>query len=274
MKLRSTAQPTPHASGCLWRRAGISVVVLFALVGARASFAQQPAPAEHKAEPAPQQAEGQKPGPQKHEEGRPAEAGEHRQSLGNELAEASKEAAGEEGDQFKQSASVRWFARKTGLGPKTTYWIFVVLNFAILAGLAVFFLKSKLPAAMRARTAAIRQQIEEARAASAEARSRLAGIEERLAKIDSEISSMRSAAEAEAKKQEEQSAAAAEEDKKRIVAAARQEIAGATRAARQELKSYAAQLAVDLAARSINVDAHTDRALVHNFAERFGKDGQ
>src|SRR5436305_12380493 len=36
---------------------------------------------------------------------------------GRQLAQESKEAAGEEGDEFRQSPSVRWLARATGMSP-------------------------------------------------------------------------------------------------------------------------------------------------------------
>jgi F-type H+-transporting ATPase subunit b len=281
--MKRTELRVPHPSAFIWPRLGIATLILAIVVAAPIfAVAQQSAPAEHKAEPAAQQQpEGQKSEPQKHEEGKPAQAGQHKETMGEELAETSREAAGEEGDKFKHSPTVRLLASKTGMSPKTAYWVFLGVNFVGISLVVRWIWRNGIPGifgpigpSFPIMRGEIRKQLEEARAASAEARTRLSGIEERLSKIDAEISSMRAGTEAEAKKQEEQIIAAAEEDKKRIVAAAQQEIAGATRAARQDLKSYAAELAVDLAARSINVDAPTDRALVHNFAEQFGKDGQ
>jgi F-type H+-transporting ATPase subunit b len=207
-------------------------------------------------------------------EGTAQRAGE--QSPEQEIAEASKEAAGEheENAEFKQSASVRWLARHTGMSTKTASWVFFLINFGIIAGLIVMLMKSKLPGWFRSQTEIIQQSLEEARHSSEEARSRLTEIEARLARIDAEISEMRASAESEAKVEEQRILAAAEADKQHIIAAAEQEIAAAARLARRDLKQYAAELAVDVAEHRIQVDAQTDRALVRNFASQFGKDGQ
>src|SRR3954466_15602121 len=56
-------------------------------------------------------------------------------AIGKELAAETKEAAGEEsGDEearFKESASVKWFAKITGLPLKSAYWVAIVINFLI-----------------------------------------------------------------------------------------------------------------------------------------------
>jgi F0F1-type ATP synthase membrane subunit b/b' len=44
-------------------------------------------------------------------------------------------------------------------------------------------------------------------------------------------------------------------------------------AARRELKSYVAELAVDLAEKKIRVSQDTDEALVRTFTSQLGKDG-
>ena len=59
-----------------------------------------------------------------------------------------------------------------------------------------------------------------------------------------------------------------------MIAAAQTEIAAIARSARRELKGYAASLAVDLAAREIQVDEQTDQALVREFVDQLGKDGK
>lgn len=192
-----------------------------------------------------------------------------------ELAETSREAAGEdETAEFKHSATVRWLARITGLTPFAAYWVFVSLNFAIIALLLVLLMKSKLPAAFRARTESIREGIAEARKASEEAQRRLGEIESRLAKLDSEIAAMAANAEAEAQKEEARIQAAADEDKRKVVEAAEQEILAATRLARAELRAYVSELAVALAERRIHVSASTDQELVRTFVDQLRKNGQ
>ncbi len=195
-----------------------------------------------------------------------AAAGQHRV--------AAKEAAADETEAFRLSPAVRWLAHLTGMSPTTAYWVFILINFAVVAALIGFFMKSKLPAWFRARTEAIRSQMEEARRLSAEANARLAEIEARLGRLDSEIAQMRGEADAEARREEERIAAAAAEDKQRIIATAEQEIDACSRLARRDLKAYAAALAVELAEQRIQVDPGTDRALVRNFAQQLGKDEQ
>ncbi len=226
------------------------------------------APAQEAAKP--HQARNTAESPQEKKEQRAAEA--PATGPGAELAEASREAAGEEENaQFKQSGSVRWIASVTGLSLHSAYWLAVVLNFAIVALAIGIIWKLKVPAALRARSAAILKGMEEARQASEEARRRLGEIEQRLAKLDAEIAGMRASAEADAAAEEERVRGAAEDDKRKVIETAEQEIAAAARQARRELKAYAADLAVALAEKRIRVDANTDQALVRSFVEQLAE---
>jgi F-type H+-transporting ATPase subunit b len=193
---------------------------------------------------------------------------EHSAGTANaELAKQSREAAAEdEQAQFKHSWMVLWVAKVTGLSLDNAYWLCVVLNFAIVAGAIVYFSKKNLPGMFRNRTAFIQKAMQEARQASEDANRRLAEIETRLSRLDSEIAGMRATAEKEAVAEEARIKAAAEEDGRKIVESAGQEIAAAAKLARRELTTYAANLAVSLAARQIEVDAATDQALVQGFA--------
>jgi F-type H+-transporting ATPase subunit b len=197
-----------------------------------------------------------------------------RAEVRSELAKTSREAAGEEENaQFKQSPSVKFIAKHTGLSLKSAYWLSIGLNFAILAGLIVAVSKSKLPAMFRTRTGEIQRGITEARKASDDANRRLSDIEARLAKLDTEVAAMRGLAEQEASLEEARMNQGAEEEKKRIVEGAESEIAAAAKMARRELKSYAAELAVSLAEKRIHVDAETDHALVGNFVAQLTNSG-
>jgi F-type H+-transporting ATPase subunit b len=166
------------------------------------------------------------------------------------------------------------WGRPFGLGHDASFAISLALNFAGIAAVFYVLLKAKLPQMFRDRTSAIQKALREAQAASAEATARLSAIEARLAKMDSEVSEIRSGAEREAAAEEERIRAAAEEDKQKVVSAAEAEIAAIARSARHDLKSFAASLAVDLAARKIKVDDNTDHALVNQFVGHLGKDGQ
>jgi F-type H+-transporting ATPase subunit b len=183
------------------------------------------------------------------------------------LAKESREGAAEDDQaQFKHSASVQMVAKLTGLSLDHAYWLCVVLNFAVVAGAVVYLSKKNLPGMFRNRTASIQKAMQEARQASEDANRRLAEIETRLSRLDSEITGMRATAEKEAVAEEARIKAAAEEDGRKIVESAEQEIAAAAKLARRELTTYAANLAVSLAARQIKVDPATDQALVRGFA--------
>jgi F-type H+-transporting ATPase subunit b len=202
---------------------------------------------------------------------------------GRQLAHESREAAGEEKDEmeeFKHSPSVQLIHRITGLSVQASYWLSVVVNFAVIAVIVIWAGRKYLPGMFRDRTAAIQKAMQEAQKASEEARRKLAEIETRLQKLDVEIGAMRDAAENEGAAEEARIAAAAQEDARKIVASAEQEISAAAKTARRQLTAYAADLAVNLAQKQIHVDPATDQRLVRNFAGEFasaqdnpGKDG-
>jgi F-type H+-transporting ATPase subunit b len=177
-------------------------------------------------------------------------------------------------EQFKHSASVQLVARITGLSLENAYWLSVVLNFAVIAILIFWVMKKNLPGVFRNRTASIQKAMEEARKASEDANRRLGEIEARLSRFDAEIGQMRAVAEKEAGEEEQRIKAAAEEDARKIVESAEQEIAAAAKAARRELTAFAADLAVTLARKQIQVDATTDQALVGDFAQQLSSEAR
>ena len=183
------------------------------------------------------------------------------------------EAAGEEKDEmeeFRHSPSVQMISRITGLSLQQSYWLSVLVNFAVIAGIIIWAGRKFLPGIFRDRTAAIQKAMQEAQKASEEARRKLAEIESRLQKLDVEIGMMRNAAEKEGAAEEARIQAAAEEDARKIIAAAEQEIDASIKAARRQLTAHAADLAVGLAQKQIHVDAATDKNLVRNFAGQLG----
>jgi F-type H+-transporting ATPase subunit b len=230
---------------------GCLLALLLGFAGAVVSLRAQ----EVKAAPAqPAQDSARKPGP-----GGP----------GHQLAHETREAAGEEKDEmgeFKQSGSVRLIAKWTGLDLQRAYWLSVISNFVVIACVLIWAGRKFLPGIFRDRTAAIQKAMQEAQKASEEARHKLADIESRLMKLDAEIGAIRDEAEKEGLAEAERIKRAAEEDARKIVASAEQEIAAAAKAARRQLTSYAADLAVGLAQKQIHVDSATDQALVRGFA--------
>jgi F-type H+-transporting ATPase subunit b len=197
----------------------------------------------------------------------------------NELSAESEKAVDaaeghEEYAEFKYSNMVARLGRVIGIDAHSMYWVSLVINFAILAVFFWMLLRSRLPQMFRERTTAIQKALKEARDASADASRRLADIETRLSRLDAEVADLRAAAEREAAAEEERIRASAEEDKHKVVEAAESEIAAIARRARHDLKSFVASLAVDIAAHKIKVDDNTDRALVRQFVDHLGKDGQ
>src|ERR1700686_4400085 len=184
-----------------------------------------------------------------------------------------KEKAGGEADAIRHAPAVQFIARKTGLTIDQAYWLCIGLNFAVIFVSIGVLLRKKLPGYFSGRTSTIQKGIEEARKMSEDARRRLADVEGRLSRLDTEIASMRREAAENAKAEEQRILAAGEEERRRIVVSSEQEIEMTANAARRELKSYVAELAVDLAEKKVRVSKDTDEALVRAFTAQVGKDG-
>lgn len=239
------------------------------------AMAQQPetVPATPAAQtqPEPQKTEGAQPAAEsKPAEQRPAaEAGSEKHE-----GVAKEEEEQEENAQLKYSPTVTKLGKMIGLDPKSSYWLFTGLNFAVVIALIVWFVRSKVVSGLRERNVSIRAAMESAKKTSEEANARLAGIEARLAKIDTEVAALKTQAETDFKVEEQRIQRQAAEDAKHVVEAAEQEIAAAAKSARRDLKSFAADLAVDLAEKKISVDRDTDENLVRTFVDQLGKDGK
>ena len=103
----------------------------------------------------------------------------------------------------------------------------------------------------------------------------MSGVEGRLAQLDTQIASLRSQAESDLAAEEIRVRAAIEDERRKILAAADQEITAATAQARRQIQQYAAELAVDQAAKKLIISAETDRLLVQEFAGRLtGRRGE
>jgi F-type H+-transporting ATPase subunit b len=197
-------------------------------------------------------------------------------SIGGELAKEEREATGEDEEEnanLKHSSMVRRLAKLTGLNVHQAHMVAMVLNFAIIVFVVVWFGRRALPGMLSKRNQSIQSALEEARAASQEANRRLAEIENRLRQLDVEIGQMQANAEKEAEAEEVRMKKATEEDIRKVVEAAEQEIVAAAKLARRELTSHTADLAIALARKQIHVDANTDQVLVRNFAAKLSQNG-
>ena len=171
-------------------------------------------------------------------------------------------------DAYRKSATVRTLGAKIGLNPDQAATTFTVLNFVVLVALVGWFLLKTLPKAFRNRNTAIQKHLVEARTATEEANVRLTSVEARLSKLDEQIAALRAQSEKDAASDEQRIKASVEEEKQRILTAAEQEIAAASSNAQRQLQQYAANLAIEQAARKLVVSAETDRLLVQDFARR------
>ncbi len=179
---------------------------------------------------------------------------------------------------YKHSAIVKTLGAKLGMNPDQAATVFEVTNFVLLAVLVGLFLARSLPKKFRNRTGVIQKHLVDARMATEEAAARMNSVEDRLSKLDGQIVSMRAQAETDFLAEGRRFKAAVEDEKQKIVAAAEQDIAAATSQARREIQRFAADLAIDQAAKKLVVTAETDRLLVQSFARRLmagdNKEGQ
>ena len=178
----------------------------------------------------------------------------------------------DENDKYRKSPMVIKLGAIVGMNGNTAATTFEVLNFAVLALLVVWFLAKALPKAFKERTSVIQKQLVDARVATEQASARMSGIEERLSHIDTQISGLRAQSEKDSAADEVRIKAQVEEEKAKILASADQEIAAATLHAQRQLQQYAAELAIEQAAKKLVISAETDRLLVKDFARRLGSD--
>ena len=174
----------------------------------------------------------------------------------------------DQSEALKHSAMVQKLGKVMGVSTEAAATTFEVLNFAVLALAIGWFLVKTLPKTFRGRTSSIQKELVNARSATEEASLRLSGVEARLAKLDGQIAEMRAQAEKDANMEEQRLRAAVADEKVRILAAADQEIASASLTAQRTLQKYAAELAIEQAARKLVISAETDRLLVQQFAKR------
>jgi F-type H+-transporting ATPase subunit b len=178
----------------------------------------------------------------------------------------------DENDEYLHSPTVRALGAKIGLNAEQAATAFTIANFVVLAALIGWFLIKTLPKTFRSRNNAIQKHLVDARTATEEASARLNSVEDRLSKLDEQIAAMRAQSEKDSAQDEQRIKAGVEDEKQKILAAAEQEIAAATTLARRQIQQYAAELAIDQAARKLVVTAETDRLLVQNFARRLTGD--
>jgi F-type H+-transporting ATPase subunit b len=160
---------------------------------------------------------------------------------------------------------VKWTATRLNLSVEKTADIFEVINFLIIAfGIGVPLFRF-LPRYLRQRKQKLHDDIASARKVTEDANARLSAVEAKLSSLDAEIQKFRSEVEAESLQDEARIKASLGEESTRIVQAAEQEIGMAAAQARRGLRHFAADLAIDQAAKQLVLTPEIDRALIAEF---------
>lgn len=179
----------------------------------------------------------------------------------------------EELNVYRHASIVQTLAKLFHLPLETTARIFEGINFAILALCIGIPLVRFLPKVVRKRSQTLKHNIEEARKVTEDAQARLSAIETKLAGLGTEIQKFRSEVEQEIGQDEVRIKAALESESARIVAAAEQEIGVAAAQARRGLQHFAADLAIQQAAKQLVLTPETDRKLIAEFTAGLGLNG-
>lgn len=183
-----------------------------------------------------------------------------------------------EEDSFLYAPVVQSIAKKVHLSVETTSNIFQGINFAVIFLAIAIPLFRFLPRMLRNRSRTILHNLESARKVTEDANTRLAAVETRLSGLDKEIAALRAQVEQDSLQDEVRIKAAFEQESARVIASAEQEIEVAALHARRALQTFAADLAIDQAARQMVLTPEADQALIAEFirgaASGSGKGGQ
>ncbi len=125
--------------------------------------------------------------------------------------------------------------------------IYKFINLALLVGTLGFVLRKPLAGFFAERSASIRKGLEDGRKALEVSQAQLVAVEEKLQHLEEEIAAFRASAGREMEAERQRLKLAAAEEAEKILQSARAQTEVAVRAAKLELKSYAAEQAVELA---------------------------
>jgi len=201
------------------------------------------------------------------------------QSAGTTKTDAAKADAGrseeEQNNAFRlEGPLVKASAKIFHLDVETTARIYEFINFAIIVLAIGIPLYRFLPKYLHKRGEKVRTDIESARKVTEDANSRLSAVEAKLSSLGEEIAKYRAEVEQEIGHDEARIKAALEEESARIVVAAEQEIGVAAAQAKRGLRNFAADLAIEQAAKKLVLTAETDRALIAEFVGDVTKGGR
>lgn len=141
------------------------------------------------------------------------------------------------------------------------------VNFLLLVAVLIYLLRKPLAGFFAERLDTIQEGLGEGRRAVAASEAKLAEVEKKLKDLEREIADFRARSELEMKAERERLQQAAEREGQRMMDFARTQIEAAARAARLEVKRYAAGQAVELAESVIR--RRLDEPLRHQLVSQF-----
>jgi len=171
----------------------------------------------------------------------------------------------EKADVYRHAPVVQTIAKMLHLDLETTARLFEGINFAIIVLAIGIPLCRALPKAMRARSEKVRTGIESAHKVTEDAKLRLSAIEAKLSGLDTEIAQIRAQVKEESKQDEVRIKSSVAEESARIVAAAEQEIDSSAIQAQRSLRRFAANLAIEQAAKQLVLTPENDQTLIAEF---------
>lgn len=136
-----------------------------------------------------------------------------------------------------------------------------VVNFAILGGVLVYFLKTPISSYLASRETHIRQDLVTASDMRATASAQLAEIDRKLKALPAELEALKVQGAEDVKAEQARIAQAAAAERERLIAQTRREIDSRLRTARRQLTEHAADLAVQIAEERIKRSITTDDQL-------------
>src|SRR5687768_12274075 len=146
-------------------------------------------------------------------------------------------------------------------------------NFAILAGVLVYFLRTPIAAYLSARATTIRSELVAASDLRAMATAQLAEIERKLQTLPAELDALKKQGAEDVVAEQARIAQAAAVERERLIQQTRREVETRLRVARRELTEHAAQLAVQVAEARIKrtITPEDQLRLVERYTTQLGE---
>jgi ATP synthase F0 subunit b len=147
-----------------------------------------------------------------------------------------------------------------------------LINLVVFVGLAIYFLRRPLSEKLDERREGVRRDLMRAREERDAALAKLAEVEARLGNLNAEVESVREQARREAAEERERIRRQTEEDALKIRGQAQREIESISKAARADLRTYAAEQSIRLAEEMIRreMKPEDDARLINEYVEDLG----